>query len=288
MMGPTYKGEYMRYPGVWFSFEDDLPGGAGVTNPTEGNSEVKRVVVTQRQEQREQEPEEDSDEVVPNSTMYGEIKKAVIKIHEGIDLHFFTPEPEDPPIHVQLGVTTAEDLTCDLGPPVLTHYKEDDRMAIHATAQDDEESYFYNYFQHGLDFLISGKTHRVRKIIAHTNVPGSPLFQRYKRCPWEISLSFQSTDPLSQPVELGTTPPISTDPEVPAPKGGGKKKKKKAETEQPRTSFEVQDDAPSHSQEMVAFYDSVHRHTEAKVGIKFKALHTAIYAARKGSRSSTE
>lgn len=79
MMGPTYKGEHMKYPGVWFSFDDDLPGNAGVTNPTEGNSEVRRVVVTQRQEQREKEPDEDSDEVVPNSTMYGEIKKAVIK-----------------------------------------------------------------------------------------------------------------------------------------------------------------------------------------------------------------
>ncbi|CAE6405168.1 unnamed protein product [Rhizoctonia solani] len=254
MMGPTYKGEHMRYPGVWFSFEDDVPGTAGATNTMEGNAEVKRVVVTQRQEQREQESEDEEDDLVPNSAMYGEIKKA---IHDGIDLHFFTPEYEDPPIHVQLGVTTAEDLTCDLGPPVLTHYKEDDRMAIHATAQDDEESYFYNYFQHGLDFLISGKTHRVRKIIVHTNVPGSPLFQRYKRCPWEFALSSQSTTPSPQPIELGTTPPTVTDLDASVSKGGGKKKKKKADSERPRTSFEVHDDTPSHSQETVAFYDSI-------------------------------
>ena len=29
---------------------------------------------------------------------------------------------------------------------------------------------FYNYFQHGIDFLISGVTHTVRKIILHTNI----------------------------------------------------------------------------------------------------------------------
>ena len=61
---------------------------------------------------------------------------------------------------------------------------------------------FYNYFRYGIDFLISGKTHVVEKIVLHTNIvsfaylaltslphtcqPGSPLFQRYKRCNWEI------------------------------------------------------------------------------------------------------
>lgn len=29
---------------------------------------------------------------------------------------------------------------------------------------------FYNYFQHGLDFLLSDNTHVVKKIILHTNV----------------------------------------------------------------------------------------------------------------------
>jgi len=29
---------------------------------------------------------------------------------------------------------------------------------------------FYNYFHHGVDFLISGHTHVVRKIIIHSNV----------------------------------------------------------------------------------------------------------------------
>ena len=62
---------------------------------------------------------------------------------------------------------------------------------------------FYNYFDHGIDFLISDSTHIVKKIVLHTNIvsvaalttqllpitprkPGTPLFQRYKRCSWEI------------------------------------------------------------------------------------------------------
>ncbi|CAE6347262.1 unnamed protein product [Rhizoctonia solani] len=254
MMGPTYKDDRMKYPGVWFSFEDDVPNTTGVPNSAEGNAEVKRVVVTQRQEQSELDKE--APEVVPNATMYGDIEKAVIKVHDGIYLYFFTPEPEHPPLHIRLGVTTAEDLTCDLGPPILTHYKEDDRMLIHATGQDDEESYFYNYFQHGIDFLISGKTHRVRKIIVHSNVPGSPLFQRYKRCPWEFSLSSPNSAPPSHPTELGTTPPTETDINLPTPKSKGKKAKK-AGSKQPRTSFEFSDNTPNDNQETVTIDDTI-------------------------------
>lgn len=29
---------------------------------------------------------------------------------------------------------------------------------------------FYNYLQHGIDFLISGTTHTVKKVILHTNI----------------------------------------------------------------------------------------------------------------------
>lgn len=35
-----------------------------------------------------------------------------------------------------------------------------------------DEKDFYNYFQYGLDFLITGPEHIVTKIILHTNVVG--------------------------------------------------------------------------------------------------------------------
>ncbi|QRV72631.1 hypothetical protein RhiJN_00645 [Ceratobasidium sp. AG-Ba] len=263
IMGPTFKGEGMKYPGVWYSFDEDTPI-AGTTgngaNNTDGNTEVKRVVVTQR-ENEDAGKDDPLDEMALAPVMYGDVKKAVAKVHDGVYLHFYSPDQKAEPIYVQIGVTTAEDLTVELGPPVLTHYKEDDRMAIHATAKDDEESYFYNYFQYGIDFLISGKTHRVRKIILHTNVPGSPLFQRYKRCPWEITLGTKDTSLAVPTPEIKLTPSPSRDSDVSSVRSSGKKKKKKAEStpepEQARVSFEVQSSRPSMSEDTIAFYDSI-------------------------------
>jgi len=122
--------------------------------------------------------------------MCGDIARAVVKVNKGVMLHFY-PTATSEPFFVEIGITTAQDLAVELGAPPRTHYREDDRMHIHSRQRtneddDDDSPYFYNYFQHGIDFLISGATHTVRKIILHTNIPGSPLFHRYKRCPWEI------------------------------------------------------------------------------------------------------
>lgn len=98
MMGPTYKGERMRYPGVWFSFEDDTPGVSSSNNgnAVEGNAEVKRVVVTQRQETEQD--KEDADEILPNPAMYGDVRKAIIKVNTskqslGVILNVILPGP---------------------------------------------------------------------------------------------------------------------------------------------------------------------------------------------------
>lgn len=95
-------------------------------------------------------------------------------------------------MHVRIGETTAQDLTLDLGPPLRVHYRDDERLKIHAASSklDPDNGTgcecfdihgaihihsivledFYNYFQHGMDFLISETTHIVKKIILHTNV----------------------------------------------------------------------------------------------------------------------
>jgi phagosome assembly factor 1 len=148
-------------------------------------------------------------------------------VHNGISLHFHPLTSSV--VHIRLG-TSAEDLNCDLGPPLRVHYKEDNRMNIHASRPTEEEEEtdcerhdaiscksiqicgvdFYNYFHLGLDFLISGFTHNVKKIILHSNMvsryllirdhadsilqPGSPVFQRYARCPWEIQSSSEDDD----------------------------------------------------------------------------------------------
>ncbi len=44
-----------------------------------------------------------------------------------------------------------------------------------------------NYFSYGLDIVINGETHRVKKFILHTNVPTHPLFHFYDRCPFFVT-----------------------------------------------------------------------------------------------------
>lgn len=95
------------------------------------------------------------------------------------------------PIFIPLGAS-AEDLECDLGSPLRRFYKEDSRLDIHASSIPATEHHkeendcaffpprneelskypldFYNYFQYGIDFLVSGVTHKVKKIILHSNI----------------------------------------------------------------------------------------------------------------------
>ncbi|CAK5275623.1 unnamed protein product [Mycena citricolor] len=164
---------------------DGLKSGTTQTEDRIRLQEVKRVIVTQK--------ESDGDhrdalgEVTECASMNGDISRAIVKVHEGVTLYFH-PTTSSEPIRIRLHESTAQDLMLDLGPPNKVHAKEDERMTIHATAHPrtgSESCYFYNYFQHGLDFLLSS-THVVIKIIIHSNIPGSPLFQRYKRCNWEI------------------------------------------------------------------------------------------------------
>ena len=53
-----------------------------------------------------------------------------VQVHEGVSLSFYPSDTR--PIHVELGVTSAQDLTCDLGAPIRVYHKDDDRMAIHS------------------------------------------------------------------------------------------------------------------------------------------------------------
>jgi hypothetical protein len=208
--GPTYPGDDLRYPGVWFSFEED--GLKGTPSQSDDRmKEVKRVLISQKG--FESEERDALDEVVECSIMSGDVSRAVVKVRhfssaqrprvnycfevrDGVTLHFH-PSPAEP-VHIRIGKTTAQDLTVDLGPPLRTHYKEDERMTIHSTSQAANENSdtgcainsfmylsclskiyptdFYNYFQHGIDFLISGRNHVVRKIILHSNIVSRLIF----------------------------------------------------------------------------------------------------------------
>jgi len=196
--GPTYSGDVMKYPGIWFAFHEDGEDTSTGSKYNQGDdraSEVKRVVIHQKGIEGQR--PDSLDELVECEAMFEELSKVIVKVGEGITLHFY-PGTRDATF-IPLGAT-AEDLNCELGPPLRVFFKEDHRMNIHATVafkfnEDAEETdYFYNYFQFGIDFLISGSTHRVKKIILHTNVVGSPAFQRYMRCPWELRGTLEDGD----------------------------------------------------------------------------------------------
>ncbi|KII95090.1 hypothetical protein PLICRDRAFT_33920 [Plicaturopsis crispa FD-325 SS-3] len=200
--GPTYPGDDLRYPGVWFSFEEDgmrdgLKSPVAAQHSEDRMQEVKRVLVSQKGIDGQ---ERDAlDEVLECPAMFGEVSKAIVKVHDGVVFHLHPASTK--PVHVRLGKTTAQDLTLDIGSPSRVHYKEDDRMRIHSTSNpaDEASDYFYNYFQHGVDFLVCGNKHVVKKIALHTNIPGSPLFQRYQRCPWELEAAPEDDEDDSPP-----------------------------------------------------------------------------------------
>jgi len=207
VFGPTYKGKRrLIFPGVVFEFIRGEGKEGGDVKRSAREDQVDRIVVVQRdKEQRDGTEVEEEDGLRECEAMVGELKKAIVAIHEGITLHFIPPldsTTSPDPIRIMMHQTTAEDLLADLGPPLRVHYKTDERMNIHSAAGVEEEnnSYFYNYFQHGLDFLLDGETHRVIKIVIHSNVVGSALFQRYKRCPWQIiPIERHSTTSSSSP-----------------------------------------------------------------------------------------
>ncbi|GFZ43882.1 hypothetical protein JCM24511_01602 [Saitozyma sp. JCM 24511] len=173
-LGPTYAGGggALRYPGVEFGLKGE--GGR--------EDAVEKVTVLPKEGR----------EIVGDP-----IRSCVIQPGRGATLHM--PEPYE----IIIGQTTGQDLLLDLGPPLRKFWKEDDRMERiwgRADTKLEDGECFWNYFQFGLDFLLS-PSGVVLKIIAHSNIPGTPLFQRYARCPWTLPTSTTPLD-LASPLSL--------------------------------------------------------------------------------------
>jgi hypothetical protein len=88
--GPTYPGEELRYPGVWFAFDDDgrtesrpVKGAKKAVSGTtdERDQEVKKIVVGEKDfDPRERDV---LDEVQECRAMDGDIKEALVKVSAG-------------------------------------------------------------------------------------------------------------------------------------------------------------------------------------------------------------
>ena len=80
--GPTYPGDDLRYPGVLFSFEEDVMGEglkSGTKQSEDRMQEVKRVIVGQKGAHGQ---ERDAlDEVIECPAMFGDVARAVVKVN---------------------------------------------------------------------------------------------------------------------------------------------------------------------------------------------------------------
>jgi hypothetical protein len=144
--GPTYPGDDLQYPGIVFNFDED-----GRHLAEDRMQEVKRVTILQKH--LDQETEDPLGEILECPVMEGELALAALKvgieialyswrlissqIHDGITLHFHPLNSRT--LDITIGSTTAQDLLVDLGPPRRTHYKEDERMAIHSKTSNSQD-----------------------------------------------------------------------------------------------------------------------------------------------------
>lgn len=77
--GPTYPGDDLRYPGLWFGFEEDGIGeGLKGTRSEDRMQEVKRVLISQKG--NDGKDQDALDEVDECPTMHGDIRQAVVKV----------------------------------------------------------------------------------------------------------------------------------------------------------------------------------------------------------------
>ena len=75
--GPTYPGDDLRYPGLWFSFEDDTIADKA-PQVLDRNQEVKRIFISQKD--NDGKAEDSLDEVKEAPIMQGDIARAIIKV----------------------------------------------------------------------------------------------------------------------------------------------------------------------------------------------------------------
>ncbi|WVN88365.1 uncharacterized protein L203_103571 [Cryptococcus depauperatus CBS 7841] len=179
ILGPTFanEGRDLVYPGVKFEMASSSGG--------------SRDDVVEKLDIQVKEGEE--------VTLAGQLTSCIIQPGKGVTLSL-AGDPE--PLEIIIGSTTAQDLLLDLGSPLRKFWKEDDRLERMWGREDEVGACFWNYFQYGLDFLISTDNF-VSKILCYSNIPGTPMFQQYARCPWVLSTTSGALNLASPSTSFG-------------------------------------------------------------------------------------
>lgn len=82
IFGPTYPGDELRYPGIWFSFDEDIIGeGLKAAHAGDRMQEVKRIIISQIEPDSPANTVHDAlDEVRECPAMNGELARAIVKV----------------------------------------------------------------------------------------------------------------------------------------------------------------------------------------------------------------
>eukprot|EP00297_Palpitomonas_bilix_P008830 CAMPEP_0113896950 /NCGR_PEP_ID=MMETSP0780_2-20120614/18355_1 /TAXON_ID=652834 /ORGANISM="Palpitomonas bilix" /LENGTH=525 /DNA_ID=CAMNT_0000888253 /DNA_START=219 /DNA_END=1796 /DNA_ORIENTATION=- /assembly_acc=CAM_ASM_000599 len=196
LMAPPHPGKYnkekhlytIKYPGMVLTFGLDenaaatmesgsdtwmLPVNAAKLSPL-----LKRVQVVPTTDVIEVDPP------LPSPTTYFEVVKA--DPFHGIRF-------DQSNVEVKFGASM-QDLISKLGHPSDTQVKDDDRIGIYhnsereSGAMSDVNDYFVNYYHLGLDFLMCGHSHVVKKIVLHSNPIEHVNFAVYYPINFRLSL----------------------------------------------------------------------------------------------------
>jgi hypothetical protein len=125
-------------------------------------------------------------------------------------------------IGLVIGESSCQDVVSLLGPPSRTHLKMPEPIGTRArrqidTANQENETgdYFLNYNDFGIDVLVDGSEHMVKKIILRTNLLTHPSFGQYDKCSFVLKFGEKTA---SLPKKNGSIPTSNS-----GGKGNGKK-----------------------------------------------------------------
>lgn len=213
--GPTFPGKFLQekktyllqYPGVCFVFSLQLPVGSETNahlpmEHPDGSSPVAvRALVHYGSNV--------SDRSLPSPEQAPGLASKVILSHQDMYYQPVLAHLKDGITLTALNLvinrrTSAQDLLVDLGKPNSTWVKQkQESIKIHSLTNEPLSSsgkdYMYNYFLLGLDFLLDGGTHRVKKIILHSNLIGSSSFGRYRKCNFRLETRQSTAELARQP-----------------------------------------------------------------------------------------
>lgn len=90
--------------------------------------------------------------------------------------------------------SSLQDVLCELGNPTSIFYKEQHKLQIHTLQANYNASfdYFLNYFHLGLDILVDGSLHRIKKFVFHSNFVENFEYNRYSKCNLQIQKGNQA------------------------------------------------------------------------------------------------